>query len=55
MFFVSGLWSWQERVCEESASFDLTSTDIGLCIGDINSILKVKKDELTYSAEGELV
>ena len=42
----------QERVCEDSASFDLTSTDIGLCISDVDTILRVKKDEQSFSADG---
>ena len=45
----------QERVCEESASFDLTSTDIGLCISDIDTILRAKKDEQSFSTEGTYV
>ena len=43
------LWL-QERVCEDSASFDLTSTDISLCISDVDTILKAKKEELELSA-----
>jgi regulator of telomere elongation helicase 1 len=39
-----------ERVCEESASFDLTSTDISLCIGDVDTILKAKKEEQEFSS-----
>ena len=39
-------------MCEESASFDLTSTDISLCIGDVDTILKAKKEEQEFSAEG---
>ena len=42
----------QERVCEESASFDLSSTDISLCISDVDTILKAKTEEHTLSAEG---
>ena len=42
----------QERVCEESASFDLSSTDISLCISDVDTILKAKTEEHTFSAEG---
>ena len=41
----------QERVCEDSASFDLTSGDLAQCIADIQHILAVKKDQL--SQEGE--
>ena len=40
----------QERVCEESASFDLTSTDISLCISDVDIILKAKKEEQELSS-----
>ena len=39
----------QERVCEDSASFDLTSTDVSLCISDLDIILKAKKEELEFS------
>ena len=39
-------------MCEESASFDLTSTDISLCIGDVDTILKAKKEEQEFSTEG---
>jgi regulator of telomere elongation helicase 1 len=43
-----------ERVCEDSASFDLTSTDISLCISDVDTILKAKKEEIELSSEGEI-
>ena len=43
----------QEKVCEESASFDLTSTDISLCISDVDTILKAKKEEQELSSEGD--
>ena len=39
-------------MCEDSASFDLTSTDISLCINDINTILKAKKEEQELSTQG---
>lgn len=39
-------------MCEESASFDLTSTDISLCISDVDTILKAKVKEQEYSTEG---
>ena len=37
---------WQERVCEDSASFDLNSADITLCVGDVTYLLnKIKSSE----------
>ena len=36
-------------MCEDSASFDLTSTDISLCISDVDTILKAKKEEMELS------
>ncbi len=42
----------QERVCEDSASFDLTSHDLAQCIGDIGHILDLKKKGETYLEEG---
>lgn len=39
-------------MCEESASFDLTSTDVSLCISDVDTILKAKMKEQEYSTEG---
>ncbi len=36
-------------MCEDSASFDLTSSDIAQCIGDVDVILKSKYD--TYTQE----
>lgn len=38
-------------MCEDSASFDLTSTDISLCISDVDTILKAKLKEQEYSTE----
>ena len=44
----------QEKVCEDSASFDLTSVDIAHCIDDVGHILKAKVEEQSASAdEGE--
>ena len=37
-------------MCEDSASFDLTSTDISLCISDVDTILKAKKEEIELSS-----
>ena len=42
----------KERVCEDSASFDLTSHDLAQCIGDVQHILDLKKKEQTYSEDG---
>ena len=39
-------------MCEDSASFDLTSSDIALCIGDISHILKYKPDTDSPQDEG---
>ena len=40
-------------MCEDSASFDLTSSDIALCIGDISHILlKYKPDTDSPQEEG---
>ena len=39
-------------MCEDSASFDLTSTDISLCIRDVDTILKAKKEEHELSTTG---
>lgn len=36
-------------MCEDSASFDLTSGDIAQCVGDADHILKLKTEE--YSSE----
>lgn len=36
----------QEHVCEDSASFDLTSTDLAHCVADLDHILQAKKEEL---------
>ena len=36
-------------MCEDSASFDLTSSDISLCLSDVDTILKAKKEELELS------
>ena len=44
--------SSQEKVCEESASFDLTSTDIAHCITDVDHLLRVKKAEQSTLDEG---
>ena len=41
----------QERVCEDSASFDLTSADLAQCIADMQHILMLKKEE--FDAESE--
>ena len=38
-------------MCEDSASFDLTSTDISLCISDVDTILKAKKEEHEQSTD----
>ena len=35
----------QEKMCEESASFDLTSLDIASCMKDITQLLKWKEGE----------
>ncbi len=51
MFFNSIIWS-QERVCEDSASFDLTSHDLAQCISDIGHILDLKQKGETYLEEG---
>lgn len=42
----------QERVCEDSASFDLTSMDIAHCISDITHLLVAKKEEESLEEEG---
>ena len=42
----------QERVCEDSASFDLTSADIAHCITDVHHLLTVKKTEQGTLDEG---
>ena len=39
-------------MCEDSASFDLTSHDLAQCIGDIGHILELKKKEQNYLEEG---
>ena len=39
----------QEKICEDSASFDLTSFDLASCIEDINQCL-----EFVLSKEGHL-
>ncbi len=39
-------------MCEDSASFDLTSGDLAQCIADVHHILMVKKEELS-GVEGE--
>ncbi|XP_064395441.1 regulator of telomere elongation helicase 1-like isoform X2 [Halichondria panicea] len=41
-----------ERVCEDSASFDLTSHDLAQCISDIGHILDLKQKGETYLEEG---
>ena len=51
---ITGSFCLQEKVCEESASFDLTSIDIAHCIDDVGHILKAKVEEQSASAdEGE--
>ena len=41
-------------MCEDSASFDLTSVDIAHCIDDVGHVLKAKVEEQSASAdEGE--
>ena len=40
-------------MCEDSASFDLNSADFAQCIGDINYILALKKNEALYSSQQE--
>ena len=41
-------------MCEDSASFDLTSVDIAHCIDDVGHVLKTKVEEQSASAdEGE--
>jgi len=43
-------------VCEDSASFDLTSHDIAQCIGDIDHILSLKNNGLALDDEiGETI
>ena len=42
----------KERVCEDSASFDLTSHDMAQCISDVGHILDLKKKEQNYFEEG---
>ena len=39
-------------MCEDSASFDLTSHDLAQCIGDVGHILELKKKEQNYLEEG---
>ena len=43
----------QEKVCEDSASFDLTSTDIAHCVADVGYILDLKVKEESTTEEGE--
>ena len=31
---------WQEKICEDSASFDLTSSDLANTISDLNQVLE---------------
>ena len=46
-------FSEQERVCEESASFDITSSDLALCIADVQSILEYMMKEENLPEEGK--
>lgn len=39
-------------MCEDSASFDLTSGDIAQCIGDVDHALKHKKEDYDPQEEG---
>ncbi len=41
----SMILSPQERVCEDSASFDLNSLDIAHCISDVGQLLVAKTEE----------
>jgi len=38
-------------VCEDSASFDLTSGDLAQCIADVQHILSIKKEQLKEEGE----
>ena len=40
-------------MCEDSASFDFTSTDIAHCMADVDHILLAKKEEME-AEDGEL-
>ncbi len=40
-------------MCEDSASFDITSGDIAQCIGDVDHILKLKLDMNLYATQEE--
>ncbi len=42
-------------MCEDSASFDLTSHDLAQCIGDIGHILDLKKKGETYLEKGTYI
>ena len=40
-------------MCEESASFDITSNDLAFCIADVQSILEYMMKEENLPEEGE--
>ncbi len=39
-------------MCEDSASFDLNSTDIAHCISDVDHLLAAKKEEDSFEEGG---